>query len=240
LNFFLPHAHVRQSKKRYEATAEATTRAAAMTSTAQIVLAPALEGGADPNSSSGSSSSSSGGGGDGGGWAAAVTAASRARVLGACDGHACELTGALLAGLVSRPRPTAELLARPPFRFLHAVGLAARNATGFGGGSLFPRDRADPGPDPKTMERDARLAWCGALVAAVDGALLLDGALVDQVRGEGRGVGRKGEGYHSNRGWSECRAHGTGSAAEVPFTCRHVLALSLLPSGGPRPGGELV
>jgi hypothetical protein len=126
-----------------QAAAKSESRMQASTSVelfaAQVVARAAaqLASSARDGSSSGSSSISGLGGGRGDPSAAAPP--STAWLLDACDGGA-GLTAALLAAAgVRRPKLTGELLARPPFRFVHDVVEELRNGTGFGRG-LFDRD----------------------------------------------------------------------------------------------------
>jgi len=128
-------------------------------------------------------------------------------LLDACNG-AAPLTGALLAEIVRRPRATAELLARPPFRFIYAVAWAAHRNTGLGqsdplfsnspeasvsqslpsvqqpqsgNGASNSRDEA---PDPRKMDKNERVQWLNSLAVLLDSYLRLHGAFASAINGK--------------------------------------------------------
>ena len=96
-------------------------------------------------------------------------------LLALCHGG-LELTISLLGRVVRKPRLTADLLARPPFRFLHDVVSEVVVATGFAE-CLFEEDELDP----RTMGKQPRTTFLDKLLQLIDTQLRLGGRLVAAV-----------------------------------------------------------
>jgi TRAF3-interacting protein 1 len=74
-----------------------------------------------------------------------------------------EQTTAVMSGLIAKPKMTAKLLSKPPFRFLHDTITAIITTTGFGEG-LYAAAEMD---SANIADKDAKVAYLNKIFQLV-------------------------------------------------------------------------
>ena len=77
------------------------------------------------------------------------------------------MTQEQLGAVIKKPKLSAQLLNKPPFRFLHDIVSEVGRATGFGEG-LFTEDELVSG---RVKDKEAKLAYLSKIIKCVEAAL---------------------------------------------------------------------